>query len=98
MDLALATQGADGVSVFASRDEPGEHMVAVVLNLDPDVGAETQIELQGCGAVTASRTFHYAPGMDGISEAPRGDPLRQVLPPYSITILDLTTAARLGSP
>jgi hypothetical protein len=80
------------VSIFASRS--GSHYVLMVLNLDPRAPAHTQINLSSCGAVTGGRAFRYAGDAAGfVASAPPqpGASVDQDLPPYSITVLDVTT-------
>ena len=44
LDLSVPARGADQVSIFASRDESGTHLVAIALNLDPAVAAEAELD------------------------------------------------------
>lgn len=76
------------VSAFASRDESGEHVVAVLLNLDPTSPAAARLELQGCGVVKERRVFGYAGGAGGFAEAPATGEPTLTLPPYSMTVVD----------
>jgi hypothetical protein len=95
LDLSLPTREATGLSFFASMDDAGSHVVAIALNLDPTFAAEADIDLQGCGAVVGRRDFSYGPGASAITEeksGPPAAPLRELIPPYSIRILDLKIA------
>ncbi len=96
-DWSVPVKG-DGtfVSVFASRDEKREKVVAVVLNLSPLSRLTARISLDGCGTVSASRGFTYPGGEAGYSNLPVetvADGLSVVVVPYSISVIDLTTAA-----
>jgi hypothetical protein len=87
--------GATLASLFASRDEDGRHLVAVLLNQDQRSPLDTTLELAGCGPVEALRAFEYAGGPEGFrSVAPehRAGVVTTTAPPWSITVLDL----RLG--
>jgi hypothetical protein len=79
-------------SLFASRD--GGRVVAVALNLDPERAAEARIELTGCGTLDTVRVLDYAGGPEGFRPrtlgARTGRSLQQRLPPYSMTVLDVT--------
>lgn len=95
LSRSIPTTGDKQTSLFASQDESGTSMVAIVLNMDPREGADTSIELAGCGDVTSGRMFQYTGGSEGIR--PVTDKLttegratvHQKLPPYSISIIDM---------
>ncbi|HVQ28715.1 MAG TPA: glycoside hydrolase family 44 protein [Vicinamibacteria bacterium] len=95
-DRSLPTTGqADLASLFASRDEAGERMVAVLLNHDPKSALEARLDLGTCGAIVEQRAFVYAGGKDGFAPTPSAPPDGTTLvhraPPYSITVVDLKT-------
>jgi len=82
-------------SIFASRDAGGDRLVAVLLNFDPDAAAAAQLDLAGCGKVKSRRVFRFAAGDSGIvpqppGPAPAAHGLRQLLPAYSMVVLDLS--------
>ncbi len=83
-----------GTSLFASRDDSGKKLVAIVLNLDPDQAAQARIELKGCGTLDSVRVLGYSGAPGGFTEQTPGakaeGSLTQRLPPYSMTVLDLT--------
>lgn len=89
---------ADGVSLFASRDEAGAHVVAVLLNLRPSRAIRPRVTLTGCAAAASSRAFRYSGGPDGFvatSAIAAGSALTtEALPPSSITVLDLRLEAK----
>ncbi|GHH01076.1 GH44 family glycoside hydrolase EpsB [Comamonas sp. JC664] len=93
-DMWVPAKAAEGTSVFASRDEAGGKLVAVVLNFDPDQAAQAQIELKGCGTLDSVRVLGYSGAPGGFTEQTPGakaaGSLTQRLPPYSMTVLDLT--------
>jgi hypothetical protein len=81
-------------SLFASRDDKREKLVAVLLNLAPVSPLSTEVTLRGCGAVSASRAFTYSGGEAGFSKLSlesTKDGLTAVVAPYSINVLDLKT-------
>src|SRR5436189_209401 len=63
LDLSIPTQGPAGVSLFASRDTGGSHIVAVALNLDPTYQVHAELDLSSCGGAGARRVYTYTPGM-----------------------------------
>ncbi len=93
LDLSIPAAAAEGTSIFASRDEAGTHVVAVILNLRPDRAARPTVALPGCGRVARLRWLRYAGGPDGLAPAEgavSGDAVTlDALPPYSIGVLDL---------
>ncbi|MBF5042601.1 glycosyl hydrolase [Aggregicoccus sp. 17bor-14] len=99
-DLSVpARSSLASTSLFASRDESGEHLVAVLLNLDPERPARGRLDLGACGSVSAQRAFRYIGEAAGFrelpaSEVPGASGPDVTLPPYSMTVLDLTLSAR----
>ncbi|WP_342377586.1 glycoside hydrolase family 44 protein [Myxococcus stipitatus] len=93
-DFWVPAKADEGASVFASRDETGTKLVAVVLNLDPDQAAQARVELKGCGTLTGARVMGYSGAPGGFLPQTTGTQsagsLVQRLPPYSMTVLDLT--------
>lgn len=93
-DLSLPTQEAEEVSLFASRDEAKQKLVAVVLNRDPVHTISAQIELRGCAAMGRRRVFAYAEGRASLSEekpgAARGQTFTESLEPYSLKVIELS--------
>ena len=95
-DFSLPVTG-DGtlVSLFASRDEKGEKVVAVLLNFAPLSRLTAQVSLQGCGPVSSARGFTYPGGEAGFSSTPveqTPEGLKVVVAPYSINVIDVATA------
>lgn len=92
-DIWVPTASEEGLSLFASRDDTGRHVVAVALNLDPDAARDAHIELNACGKVASARVLGFSGEPTGFSELPSpkaaGAKLDQSLPPYSITVFDL---------
>src|SRR5262249_30502248 len=98
LDYSMPTRAGHATSLFASRDESGEHMVAVVLNLDPESPARAQIDVGMCGQVAKRQTYSYAPGDKGLhaaeAKSAEGSSIMTTLPPYSINVIDLTMSRR----
>jgi hypothetical protein len=93
LDLSMPTRGAEGVSLFASRDAQKGHVVAVLLNLRPDRAIRPTVELVGCGAIRAPRVLGFAGGASGFvateAKVANATITADALPPSSITVLDL---------
>ena len=96
-DESIPTEEVDPVSLFASRNAQKTRLVAVLVNKDPSFAIRATIDVSSCGKTSDYRSFVY-PGKDAaLSE---GDVRRvakgaivETLSPYSITILELSTAA-----
>lgn len=87
----VPSSAEEGTSLFASRSEDGRHLVAIALNLDPDTARNARVELKGCGMLKGSRVMTYAGDPSGFAEQPAmSSGMETQLPPYSITVLDLT--------
>jgi hypothetical protein len=92
---SIPTSAVDGTSLFASRDDSGDHLVLVALNLKPDTDLSAEIDLEGCGKVTAGRAFRYSASRAELDRAdlhPAGNQVDAPLEPYSITVFDLQLA------
>ena len=90
-DFSLATQAAPSLSSFASRNEAGTRLTAVVLNLDERAAAEVNLDLSGCGTVQSSRTFMYRDKPPALSEsAPaKGQLEAQRFEPHSFGVIEV---------
>lgn len=97
LDLSVPTTAAQDLSLFASRDETSSHVVLVLLNLDPKVPADTEIDVSTCGTSTSRRRFGYEAGATGfVDQGPRTEDgtLHEKIAPYSIEVLDVTILKR----
>ena len=69
-------------------------LVAVVLNLQPDTARNARVDLKGCGLLKGARALIYAGDPNGFAEqqaaAVSSGIVETQLPPWSITVLDLT--------
>jgi hypothetical protein len=83
-------------SMFASRSAAGDHLVAVLLNLDPEEPVAAEIDLSSCGGAFQERALGYSGGPGGLApvstSTASGAQLRRTVPPYSITVLEWKAA------
>ncbi|WP_224363493.1 glycoside hydrolase family 44 protein [Hyalangium versicolor] len=90
----VPSSAGEGTSLFSSRSDDGRRVVAVALNLEPDTARNARVDLKGCGMLKGARVLTYAGEANGFSERPAtavsAGMLEAQLPPYSITVLDLT--------
>lgn len=86
------------VSVFASRDESGSRLVALVLNLSPKERAQATLDLSSCGTkVSSTSAYSYKGDPKGFVASPsaaKGVAITVDVMPYSINVLDI----RLDAP
>jgi hypothetical protein len=91
LNRSVDTKMGTNVSLFASRDDSGKHMVLIALNLDPTTAAKATIAMNECGALVTRRKFVYssqAPAfVEEASKTGRG--FEEVLAPYSINVFDV---------
>jgi hypothetical protein len=92
LDLSVPTREGKGVSLFASRDESGSKLVAIVLNLDATYAAQAEIDTSSCGVVRSRRVFSYGPSSSGLKEEPSASevtPVSELVAPYSLKVIEL---------
>ena len=96
-EISLPTKAPLGTSLFASRDASSRRVVAIALNFDPQVGHNAAVTFAGCGAPAKVTAYRYEGGAAGLhvaaAAARSGGIVATHLPPYSITVLEVTTAA-----
>lgn len=103
LDLSVPVSGSDGprgtsgASLFASRDDAGTRLVAVLLNFDQRQALEARVDLGRCGALDARpRVFTYAGDAEGLratslaAHDARG--LAYSAPPWSMSVFELPLA------
>jgi hypothetical protein len=96
LSVPVHTDGPNA-SLFVSRSASNDHLVAVMLNLDPDAPMSADIDVSSCGGGNfRERAFSYTGAPTGFvpaaaSKASAGL-LSRTVPPYSITVLDLGLA------
>jgi hypothetical protein len=99
LDISVPVVDVRGerASLFGSRSPSSDHVVAVLLNLDPDQPLSAEIDLSKCGGGFSERAFSYTGGTAGFTRATpstgTGAVIRRSAPPYSITVLDFKAAA-----
>jgi hypothetical protein len=94
LDRIVPTSSPSGTSLYASRDESGKKWVIVALNFSADRPETASIELKGCVAPAGLKSFVYTGGEQGFIAGDvklEGGALTSKLPPYSITVIELTT-------
>ncbi len=91
LSRSMPTRTASGVSLFASRDETGKHLVLIALNLDPKTNVNAAIDLDGCAPALTRKKFTYFSGAASlINDGDKaGADLHETLPPYSINVFDI---------
>ncbi|HEX3777849.1 MAG TPA: glycoside hydrolase family 44 protein [Polyangiaceae bacterium] len=91
LDRSVDTHMDGDVSLFASRDESGKHLVLVALNLNPTSAAKASIVLNGCATIASHEKYSYDAHStslvdDGLKS---GGTLDETLAPYSINVFDI---------
>lgn len=97
-NFSIATASSKNTSVFASKNETGDHLVAIALNFDLDQSSDAEVFLTGCGEVMSGRVFQYAGTDKGLENIPgkfagKGG-IKQTLAPASITVFDFKMNTR----
>jgi hypothetical protein len=100
LDWYLPTTSSEDVSLFASRDEEGRHLVAVAINMSPDSAMLAEVDLKTCGAIASRQAYAYARGAPGFAPdqavLDAATTFDQALPPWSLTVLDIELVQPLG--
>ena len=94
LDRIVPSSSPSGTSLYASRDESGKKWVIIALNFSADRPEDASIELKGCAAPGALKSFVYTGGDQGFIAGDaklEGTALKTKLPPYSITVMELST-------
>lgn len=93
-DWSLPTSAPRDASLFAARSTDGTRVTLVALNFSPDAALEANIDLKGCASATSQRVFTYTGDARGFvtRETAVGKSYR--LPPYSISVIELTLPAK----
>ncbi|HTA94456.1 MAG TPA: glycoside hydrolase family 44 protein [Polyangiaceae bacterium] len=91
LDRSLDTKMDAEVSLFASRDDSGKHLVLIALNLSPSNVAKVNIGLTGCATIATRRKYSYdAQSTSLVDEGTKsGGTLDETLQPYSINVFDV---------
>lgn len=94
LDQIVPSTSPTGTSLYASKDPSGKKWVIVALNFSADRPHDASIELKGCVAPGALKSFVYTGGDQGFVAGDakiEGTSLKSKLPPYSITVMELAT-------
>ncbi len=101
LDWYVPSTPTPEMSLFVSRDAEGKHLVAVAVNMSPDTAVLAQLDLRSCGAISSRQAYVYSQASPGFvpSDSPKEGPVSasRVLPPWSVTVLDIRLAAPLGN-
>ncbi len=93
LDLYVPTTAPDRISIFASRDAGGKHVVVVAINLSPDTPVSAEIDFGGCGAVASRQAYVYSFGAARFEPTTAAQvtagPLQQPIAPWSIAVMDI---------
>jgi len=86
------------ISLFASRDDPTTHVVAVLLNRSSLETYSAKVSVSTCGNVKTARAYMHDKKTKGFDShdvtVPDAVTLAVALPPYSISVLDVRLTAR----
>ena len=94
LERIVPSSSPSGTSLYASRDEAAKKWVIIALNFSADRAHEASIELKGCVAPGALRSFVYTGAAQGFTPGDariEGAALKAKLPPYSISVFELAT-------
>ncbi len=94
LDWSEPTTTASHVSVFASRDDSGTHLVAVALNLSKTEAVAARVDVSSCGKIASRQVYSYAGGATGFVNLPpskdaAASVVSQSLAPFSMTVIDV---------
>jgi hypothetical protein len=94
LDRFVTSSAPKDVSVFASRDAEGKHLVAIVLVLSNTHAYKLKFDASTCGKVESWRTLAYGGRPDGFTASKNGksDAIADTLNPFSIAVLDVVTS------
>ena len=102
LDWFLPTQSVDNLSLFASRDKDGKHLVVVALNMGPDTPLLVDVDFSACGTVASYQAYVYSRGASRFAASnPTPGPLATIerpFSPWSITVLDVRLSEQRGAP
>ena len=70
LDWYVPTTTADHVSLFASRDEAGKHMVLVAINMSAEEATLAKLNLDECGGVASLSSYMFVRGTRTLTPVP----------------------------
>jgi hypothetical protein len=94
LDHFIPSTAPKDVSVFASRDAEGKHMVAVILVRSNTHAFKLKFDASTCGKVESWKTLAYGGKPEGFAASKSGTngTIADTLNPYSIAVLDIVTS------
>jgi hypothetical protein len=90
----VPSSSPSGTSLYASRDEAGKKWVLIALNFSADRPHDAAIQLAGCVAPGALKSFAFTGAPQGFIPGDaklEGNVLKAKLPPYSVSVFELAT-------
>ncbi|MDP9034392.1 MAG: glycoside hydrolase family 44 protein, partial [Myxococcota bacterium] len=94
LEWSVPTSTTSHISLFASRDDSGGHLVAIALNLSKTDAVAARIDVSSCGKIASRQVYSYAGGGSGFAGLPPSTDaataiISQSLAPFSITVIDV---------
>lgn len=93
LERIVPSSSPSGTSLYASRDEAGKRWVLVALNFSADRPFDASVALDGCATPSSIRSFVYTGSERGLTAGDAkldGSKIVAKLPPYSISVFELT--------
>ena len=90
----MPSSSPSGTSLFASRDASGKKWGRVALNFSADRPFDANIALNECAAPSGIKSFVYTGAPTGMTSGDakiEGTHIKAKLPPYSISVFELTS-------
>ena len=90
LNNSVGTTMAEDMSLFASTNDDGTQMTAMILNLDPKNATNAQISLSNCRGVKSATAFTYTGEPNGFAQAKPSTSAANLeigVAPYSITVV-----------
>lgn len=95
LERSVAVDERGPVSLFASTDGSGKHLVLVLVNRQMTSDSDARVGLEDCGRLKSVRAFRYAAGSHGLETSPADSSDKSVgikLPAASIAVFDIDLA------
>jgi hypothetical protein len=87
LDWFVPAASSNDVSLFASRDAEGKHLVVIAINMSRDAPVLADLDVNTCGTVASQQAYQYARGAQGFEASGSASPT--ALAPWSITAIDI---------
>lgn len=92
-DWSMPTVAPRDASLFAARSADGKKVTLIALNFSPKDTLEANIDLKGCSVADSQRVFTYTGDARGFTPRDVAVGKAYRLPPYSISVVELTLPA-----